>query len=270
MAGKFFLSTPLATLVTLATLTLSCDSSSKRRGEVKTGPDDPKAQEIVDLAIQAHGGDLYSKARIEFDFRRFHYVSERNSDQYTYQRIFKDTLNNKPVIVRDVLDNNGLTRFIDETSMDLSQRKRKAFSNSVNSVLYFAQLPYLLNDQAVQKHYLGETEIKSQPYHKIQVTFEQEGGGDDYEDVFIYFFHRERNTLDYLAYSYEDGSGGVRFREAINPRVVNGIRFADYINYKPQDRSTAVQKMEVLFKEGKLIELSRIINENVEVILHSG
>jgi len=270
MTNKFFRFKSLLILITFATLLWNCDSASKRRGDVKTGPDDPKAQEVVDLAIKVHGGELYSTARIEFDFRGRHYVSERNNGTYTYQRIFQDTLDDKPVIVKDVLDNNQLTRFINETPTDLSRRKQNAFSSSVNSVLYFAQLPFLLNDPAVNKHYLGETEIRSQPYYKIQITFGQEGGGEDFEDVYLYWFHREMNTLDYLAYSYEDGSGGVRFREAINPRVVSGIRFADYINYKSVNKTTAVQKMEELFKQGELVELSRIINENVEVILPSG
>lgn len=89
------------------------------------------------------------------------------------------------------------------------------YYNSVNSVHYFAYLPQGLNDKAVQKELLGEVVLKGEPYYKVRVTFAQEGGGNDYEDVFIYWFHKQKFTMDYLAYEFHVDGGGMRFREAV-------------------------------------------------------
>ena len=59
------------------------------------------------------------------------------------------------------------------------------YANSINSVHYFAYLPFGLNDAAVNKKLLGETTIRAQDYYLIQVTFDQKNGGDDYDGRFI-------------------------------------------------------------------------------------
>jgi len=164
-----------------------------------------------------------------------------------------------------VLNNKGLFREINGQKVSLSPKDSSAYSNSVNSVLYFALLPYFLNDPAVNATYLGEADIKGEPYHEIMVTFSKEGGGKDHEDEFVYWIHQERHTMDYLAYNYLTDGGGARFREAYNTRTVEGIRFADYINYKPEGDSRDVATFDSLFEAGKLEELSRIDSENVQV-----
>jgi len=70
---------------------------------------------------------------------------------------------------------------------------------------------------------------------------------------------------DYFAYSYLTDGGGVRFRKAINRRTIDNLLIQDYINYKAEDKNTPLNKMLSLFLEGKLNELSRIENKNVNV-----
>src|SRR5690606_10925529 len=111
------------------------------------------------------------------------------------------------------------------------------------------------------------TELEGQIYDIIKVTFDEEGGGDDFEDEFLYWVNKENNQMDYLAYSYHTEGGGVRFRKAVNSRMVNGIRIQDYENYMPADKSTPLEEMEALFKSGQLKLLSEIIMENVQVEL---
>jgi hypothetical protein len=81
--------------------------------------------------------------------------------------------------------------------------------------------------------------------------------------VYIYWFHATRHTLDYLAYSFLVNNGGARFREAIQPRVVSGVLFLDYINYKPTSETYALATLDSLFEAGQLEVLSRI--ENLEI-----
>ena len=75
-----------------------------------------------------------------------------------------------------------------------------------------------LGDPAVQPRYLGVDTLQGEPYHEIEVTFRQDGGGRDYEDRFIYWIHPERHTMDYLAYGFHIDDGGARFREATQER----------------------------------------------------
>lgn len=222
-----------------------------------------KGQQIVNDAIEAHGAAKVANSRIEFDFRGRHYVSDREGGVFTYERIFTDTSSGDRI--RDVLNNNGFYREVNGQRVDLSAKDSAAYANSVNSVLYFALLPYYLNDPAVEKTYLGETMIKGESYHEVKITFRQEGGGKDFQDEFVYWIHRENNTVDYLAYSYDTDETGARFREAYNIRTVDGIRFADYINYKPKEETLEVETFDTLFKEGEMEELSHIDTENPEV-----
>lgn len=234
-------------------------------GLAMQAPSADKAQKIVDKAMKVHGSARLKRAEVVFDFRGRHYKALRRDGIFAYERQFQDSLGRQ---VRDVLANEGLYREIDGQRTELSERERNAYAESVNSVVYFALLPYALNDPAVVKTYLGEETIQGQPYHKIRVTFRQDGGGQDFEDVYTYWVHRKRYTMDYLAYSFHVNGGGMRFRQAVNPQVVSGIRFQDYINFQPQDwKSVRVEDLGQLFDQGKLKELSRIENEQLRVTL---
>ena len=225
-------------------------------------------QLIVDKSIEVHGGEHYNNMFAEFDFRERHYTVERKGGRngtFTYTRVTQDSLG----VLTDVLEQaSDFTRYLDDQEVVISAERTAAYTSSVNSVLYFALLPYPLNDGAVVKEFLGENELEGNQYYKIKVTFGQEGGGEDYQDVFCYWINKEAFTVDYIAYSYEESDGwGTRFRKAINPRRVGGILFQDYINYKPKEELgiPPVEIHDKLFVEGNLEELSKIINTNIEV-----
>lgn len=248
---------------------LACNPAVEDTTEIPESALKKEAQEekdqataLIMAAIEKHGGDLYSRSFIEFDFRDRHYTSKREGGQFIYERIFTDKEGQH---IRDVLTNEGFFREIEGEKVSLSSKDSIAYSNSVNSVLYFVQLPYFLLDPAVYRTYLGESTIKGEPYYEILVTFSEQGGGKDFEDEFVYWIHRDNHTLDYLAYNYLTDGGGARFREAYNIRTVGGIRFADYINYKPVEKSRDVQNFDLLFEEGGLTEVSRIDSENIQV-----
>lgn len=257
-------------LVVISLMIWSCGAETSETTNDNDIPKIPnqeksKAQKVVDEAIAVHGGDLYNNSLVRFTFRNRQYKARVQGSSFEYERIFTDSSGQQ---IRDVLNNGGLYREINGNRVALSAKDSSAYANSVNSVLYFALLPAHLNDRAVIKEHLGEVNIKGKPYHKIKVTFRQEGGGKDFEDTYIYWFHRDKGTMDYLAYNYQTDGGGARFREAYNVRNVNGIQFSDYINYKPKDESNLdVETFDGLFAKGELEELSRIESENVEVII---
>jgi hypothetical protein len=221
-----------------------------------------EAEKIVDAAIEAHGGKVFETSKIDFDFRNIHYAIYKTPTAFEYIREFTDSTGT----VKDVLNNAGFVRTVNGIKIDtLTEERIGAFSRSVNSVAYFAFLPYGLNDPAAVKTYLGETELKGEKYHLVKVTFQPEGGGEHYEDEFLYWFGMEDHVMDYMAYSYHTDGGGVRMREVSGVQTVAGIRFQNYLNLKPADKNTPVEKMEELYISGNLEKLSEIILENIQV-----
>lgn len=221
------------------------------------------ADDIINKAIQEAGGQRYDRAKIEFIFRKNIYTSKREGGLYEFTRTVKDSIGE----VKDVLNNEGLKRYREEQELKLSDSLAGLYAESVNSVHYFVQLPYGLDGPAVQKELVGEDSIAGKPYYEIRVTFRQEGGGADHEDIYMYWVHKNNFTIDYFAYRFYVNDGGIRFRVAVNPREIEGIRFVDYVNYKTDDLSIPLQELDDLYEKGNLEKVSEINNEilNVEV-----
>jgi hypothetical protein len=220
------------------------------------------AQSIVDQSIAAHGGKTFESSVISFDFRDRHYQIFKSPTSFEYVREFNDSTGQ----VRDVLDNLGFTRTINGTKVELPEERIGAFSRSVNSVAYFAFLPYGLNDPAVKKTLFGESALEGNTYDLIRVTFAKDGGGEDFDDVFLYWINQETKRVDFLAYSYHTDGGGVRFRKAVKTHEVGGLVLQDYENYGVESKDIPVEEMENLYKSGKLKLLSTIALENVAVV----
>lgn len=219
------------------------------------------AQEIIDKTIEAAGGEKYKRATITFRFREHIYKSKRRGGEFQLERSLEDSSG----ITRDVLNNTGFRRYINDSLITVPDSMVVRYSSSVNSVHYFAQLPYGLNDRAVNKEKAGDTTILGEPYYKLKITFQQEGGGADHHDEFLYWIHKDNFTIDYLAYKFLVNDGGIRFRVAYNPRYIEGIRFVDYENYTIDDFNTKLGDLDNLYLKGELIRLSTIETEVLEV-----
>ena len=241
----------IAYLILLMIILISCDRKKN----------DLSAQNIIDRTIELACNGNCGHATIEFTFRDRCYISRRDGGSYQFERL----TTNEEGITTDILTNSEFKRYRNDTLVKVTDSMAMKYSNSVNSVHYFAQLPYGLNDSAVQKELLGVDIIKDEEYYEIEVSFKEDGGGDDYQDIFVYWIHKEHFTVDFLAYQYSDSGGGIRFREAYNERYVNGIRFADYNNYKPEHLDINLSDLDDLYVDGKLELLSKIEAESVMV-----
>lgn len=217
------------------------------------------AKAIIDEAITAHGGDAWQNKRIEFDFRQFHLTLDHQNGRFRYERTHTDSAG---VVIREVMTNDSFSRSLNNRMQTLDTAQYGKYSRAVNSVAYFVLLPFKLRDPAVLADYVGESRIDGQQYDKIRVRFRVEGGGKDHGDTFFYWFNQETHTMDYLAYS----EGGPRFRKAINPQVIGGIRFQDYINFKGGEKdTTSVGSYDRKYEARQLPELSRIEQKNIRV-----
>ena len=222
----------------------------------------PNAQEIVDRAIEVSGGERYKTHSFEFYFRnKLYRLTRENGQRILWRHSFTDSGE-----IRDKKTRDGLERFYNGQKVIIPDSMARKYGNSVNSVHYFAYLPYGLNDRAVQKKYLGHTLIEGRAYKKLEIRFQEEEGGEDFEDVFHYWFNEETGSPDYLAYEYHTEGGGVRFRAAKNERYVGGIRFVDYENYKPAEKNVPLEDLEALYASGALQLLSEIKLDSIRVI----
>ncbi|ARV05588.1 deoxyribose-phosphate aldolase [Polaribacter sp. SA4-10] len=217
------------------------------------------AQQIIDKSILYSGADKVANSEITFKFRDKEYFAYRENGAYKLIREFDSVI--------DGLTNDGFRRFVNLKEQNLSEKEISSFSNSVNSVHYFSVLPFGLNDEAVIKKLLPSSTIKGKEYYKIEVTFSENGGGEDFEDVFIYWVGKEDFLVDYLAYSYHTNGGGKRFRVLKEQCVKNGIRFVDYHNYKPLSASTKLIDADKAFENNQLKKVSEIVLKDIEVII---
>ncbi len=217
------------------------------------------AQHIIDEAIKAHGGDAWQNKRIEFDFRNYHLLIDHRGGKYRYERTHQDSAG---VVIREMMTNDSFSRSLNNKLQTLDTAQTGKYSRAVNAVVYFVLLPFKLRDPAVLADYVGESQVDGQLYDKVQVRFRADGGGEDHGDTFYYWFNQKTHTMDYLAYS----EGGPRFRKAINPQLVGGIRFQDYINYKGDEKdTTSVGSYDRKYEAKQLPELSRIEQKNIRV-----
>lgn len=221
--------------------------------------DSPPADSI-ERAIDAHGSRKLAHATVAFEFRGTRFEVERDASgvfRYTRRAVQGGRQ------VRDTLTNAGTTRHVDDAKVQLSADEASRIAESLNSVVYFAMLPFALQDPAVRSEELGLETIDGERYRRVRVSFVSESGGSDHDDVFIYWFHASQGTLDYLAYRYRRNGGGIRFRVAQNPRAVAGVRFQDYANYRPTSLDVELTSLPARHQRGELVPVSTVKTEKV-------
>ena len=221
-----------------------------------------KEKQIIEKSMQVYGWNQ-KEFSIVFDFRDYKYKLTRKPNFFSYQR----SILREGVLIKDVMTSNTkLKRYLDEIPLKLSDSLKDIYSNSLNSVMYFFQLPRPLNDPAVIANYKGEKTISNKVYWALEVKFQEKDGGKDFQDEFRYWIDPKSGHIDYLAYSYLTEGGGTRFRKAKNVRENNGFIFQDYTNFRPVKKFTSLDSLPILYEKGKLILVSEIENKNIKVL----
>lgn len=219
-----------------------------------------KSDSIISKAIEVYGMQNLDKANLEFTFREYYYTANLNSGEFEYTRLIVN-----PDSVYDVLNNNRFERFVNGVKAEVDSLKAVAYSNSINSVWYFALLPLRLKDEAARKDYVGAIDLNNKTYHAIKVTFSEEGGGQDFDDEYMYWFEENTLKMPIFGYNYSTNGGGVRFRVLESDTLVNGVLFQDYYNLKPNSIKTPLDSLPFLWVENELDTVSVIENKSVKV-----
>jgi hypothetical protein len=221
----------------------------------------PSAEDIlIDEVRTAHGSDKLDDIGLQFVLRNMIYTRVPSERGWNYSRL---QIINDSTVIRDEWHGDQVERFINDERQTISTEQAHAYKNSINSVFYFALLPDALADEAVRVKILNEVEIFGTEYIKFQVTFTEDGGGEDFEDIYIYWVSKKEKTMDYFAYQYFTEGGGMRFREASNVQLIHGFRLQDYRNYKPL-YDVPIFELDSLFEVGGMELVSEINLENIQ------
>lgn len=262
------LTTYAAGLLLALLVAASCQNKDTQQAAVSTteesGPDSTTAmtqlaaEQLLAKMVAAHGSERYDTAHYSFTFRNKAYTFQNSKRGVTYTVASSKDGN----VTIDWLENGKLTRAVNGIPVELTEKQIATGIEALNSVIYFATLPHKLLDPAVNLEKRDDVTIKDQAYEVLKVHFDEKGGGTDHDDNFMYWVNQSTGRIDYLAYDYRTNGGGVRFRSAYNQRVIDGVLFQDYVNYKAA-LGTALADLPTLYEQGKLEELSKIETEDV-------
>lgn len=219
-------------------------------------------EQVVRASIERHGGRAFDGVAIRWDFREVPFEVYRDRGRFRYQRTVTDPRGQSIV---QVMENEGTWIEVGGTRQEVDADEVRRIESAVNSVVYLGFLPFRLDDPAVRMADLGTSEVEGRTYRKVEVTFDQDGGGRDWRDRFVYWFRDGEWTLDYLAYWEAVDPPVTRFRRAINRREVGGILVQDYENFSADDPTVDIADYDRLLNEGGLTLVSMVEFDEVRV-----
>lgn len=259
-------SVPVFPVLVAAALLAACAGPDP---EPEPGPTSPPGTserlDIVDRAIEYHGGELFEQSRVRLtvasrsgsfdvdsttDGDRFEYlIRESNaSDARQYRR-----------------DNTMLEVTESGEPMAMDEVAQVRAESYVNQRMYFLFLPYKLNDPGTYKEDQGLEEWNGRPLHRVRVTFEPDTSAGA-ESAYVYWFDPETARLEQFAYDYSGGTG-LRFRVLTNYRRIGGLLFYDADNYglNTPDGGLTVDDISPAYVEDELPLVSQIEHRDVDV-----
>ena len=249
-----------------AALLLACAGAEPAAEPRPTAPPGTSDRlEIVDRAIEHHGGDLFEHSRVRLtvasrsgsfdvdsttDGDRFEYVirASAGDDEREYRR-----------------DNAALEVTEAGEPMEMDETEHVRAESYVNQRMYFLFLPYKLNDPGTFKEDQGLELWNGRQLHRVRVTFEPDSS-DGADSAYVYWFDPETARLEQFAYDYSKGTG-LRFRILRNYRRIGGLLFYDADNYglNTPDGGLTVDDITPTYVAEELPLVSQIEHRDVHV-----
>ena len=241
-------------------LLVACKGDKEEKQSNKADYDDEIAPEyIIQKAIENSGKAKVFDHEISYKFRDKTYISEGNCGQFKMIRIDSSKQ------IKDVYYKNELKRTVNGKAAQLPDSTATRIKSSINSVNYFVHLPYRLEDAAVQAQRLANDTIDDKAYYQLEVKFKEKGGGEDFQDVYRYWFNQNNYSMDYLAYTFLENGGGMRFRAKRFEKKSNDVVFQDYNNFKPISDTLQIDMLSTAYQKNQLKKESEIIIKSVSV-----
>lgn len=222
-----------------------------------------KRLEIVDRAIEYHGGDRFRESRTQLELcsKPGCYEVSAAIQGGRYELRVRGPYRGG---VRQVLmTNDGVRQWQDELEVEVVTERQVALRDWAMSRVYFCFLPFRLNDDSVIKEDLGLEGWSGRSLHKVKATFVP-GTSTDSDDQFIYWFDPSSGRLEQFAYSFVGSPGGLRFRQLSNFRRVGGLLFFDQENWGAAGDELTVDEINPAFLS-KMEKISSVELRNIQV-----
>ncbi len=221
--------------------------------------------EIVDRAIEHHGGELFEQSRVRLTVasRSGSFDVEQVADgDRLEQRIRASNGSDERVYRRD---NMALKVTEAGQPMEMDETEHARAESYVNQRMYFLFLPYKLNDPGTWKEDEGLEEWDGRQLHRVRITFEP-GTSAGADSAYVYWFDPETARLEQFAYDYSEGTG-LRFRTLHNYRRIGGLLFYDADNYglNTPDGGLTVDDITPAYVEEELPLVSQIEHRDIHV-----
>ncbi len=258
--------TPAPVALVAAALFVACAGPEPEPAPRPAPPPGTSEQlEIVDRAIEYHGGELFEQSRVRLTVASrsgsFDVDSMADGDRFE-QRIRASNGSDEREYRRD---NTALEVTEGGQPMEMDETRYARAESYVNQRMYFLFLPYKLNDPGTYKEDQGLEEWNGRQLHRVRVTF-QPGASDGADSAYVYWFDPETARLEQFAYDYSEGAG-LRFRVLTNYRRIGGLLFYDANNYglNTRDGGLTVDDINPVYVEDELPLVSQIELRDIEV-----
>lgn len=229
---------------------------------------DAEALALLDRARIHHGSARLAGATLRFTFRGVPFEAVHDGGRFRYSRTLTDSLGRT---VEEVVDNEGAHRVVDGAEAPVDAAEAARITTAVNSVVYFARLPAPLADPAVRARLLTPDRVGGEDYDRVEVTFDREGGGADFDDRYVYWLRQSDGQIGHYAYTYAVTPGdtartatGSRFRVPIRSWREGGVLFQDWRNLSA-DSLDDLEGYGDLYDARRTFEVSEIVLDDVRL-----
>jgi len=224
---------------------------------------------IVDRSIEHHGGARYEASRIELELCSANgcFAIETRTEGGLFEHVVTGEDGMRVRATNDTVERWEGGRQVPVPPGEEARRRR-----FVSARVYFAFLPYRLNDPGVWKLDHGIVDWEGRPLHKVAVSFGSRAAGGDQgsetgqtSDEYMYWFDPETGEIVYFAYDFVGEPSGVRFRRAINLRRIGGILFFDQENLGLDGEGLDVTQIDPRFVAERLPRISVVELRDIRV-----
>lgn len=221
--------------------------------------------EIVDRAIEFHGGELFEQSRVKLTVasRSGSFDVDSMADGDRFEQLIRASNGSDERLYRR--DNMALEVTEGGRPMEMDETEHARAESYVNQRMYFLFLPYKLNDPGTWKEDQGLEEWNGRRLHRVRITFAS-GTSDGADSAYVYWFDPETARLEQFAYDYSENTG-LRFRILTNYRRIGGLLFYDADNYglNTRDGGLTVDDINPAYVEEELPLVSRIEHRDITV-----
>lgn len=241
--------------LSLIILIFSCKKESQ-----STNSNSKAGEKLLLKAIQHSGEDVFNNSKIKFQIKDLDYTIYRHNNvvDYTLLRAHKG-INYKGTY------NNGLLQyFINDTLQPTSAHSKRFLESRLEGFINQFSVPHLFNHNSVHINKEDNVIIDGIDYYTLNITFTRLNETDP-EDGFVIYINPETYYVDYYVEKQSITGEVVRFRKAINTRVINGLKISDFIVYSSKDREIPLTNVYKQYLEEKLVAYDTTRYNNITV-----